>query len=107
MAAGRIVASKYCLLYEVGRGGMGSVWVAEHLMLRSQVAVKLIDSELAGTLDVVKRFEREARAAASCVARTSCRSSTSSRWRMPVPGDGVSGGESPSAAAPRRAAVTG
>jgi serine/threonine protein kinase len=65
LAAGRIVASKYCLLYEVGRGGMGSVWVAEHLTLRSQVAVKLIDGELTGTLDVVKRFEREARAAAS------------------------------------------
>jgi len=44
---------------------MGSVWVAEHLTLRSQVAVKLIDGELAGTQDVVKRFEREARAAAA------------------------------------------
>ncbi len=44
---------------------MGSVWVAEHLTLRSQVAVKLIDAELGGVADVVKRFEREARAAAS------------------------------------------
>ncbi len=41
------------------------MWVAEHLTLRSQVAVKLIDGELASAPDVVKRFEREACAAAS------------------------------------------
>jgi serine/threonine-protein kinase len=65
LSAGRIVASKYCLLYELGRGGMGSVWLAEHLTLRSHVAVKLIDPALTGSADALRRFEREARAAAS------------------------------------------
>ena len=65
MSAGRIVAAKYCLLYELGRGGMGSVWLAEHLTLRSHVAVKLIDPALAASGDVLRRFEREARAAAT------------------------------------------
>lgn len=65
MTIGRIVASKYCLLYEVGRGGMGSVWAAEHLGLRTRVAVKLIKPDLANSLQVVRRFEQEARAAAT------------------------------------------
>jgi eukaryotic-like serine/threonine-protein kinase len=41
VAIGRIIAQKYKLLYALGRGGMGSVWVAEHLGLGTQVAVKL------------------------------------------------------------------
>lgn len=65
MSAGRIIASKYRLLYELGRGGMGAVWLAEHLSLRVHVAVKLIDPGLAVSEDAVRRFEREARTAAS------------------------------------------
>ncbi|HYQ17397.1 MAG TPA: serine/threonine protein kinase, partial [Polyangiaceae bacterium] len=65
MSTARIVASKYCLLYELGRGGMGSVWLAEHLTLRSRVAVKLIDPKLATSPQALARFEREARAAAA------------------------------------------
>jgi serine/threonine protein kinase len=44
---------------------MGSVWLAEHLTLRSHVAVKLIKPSLAASPDAVRRFEREARAAAT------------------------------------------
>ncbi|HEY3499488.1 MAG TPA: serine/threonine-protein kinase [Polyangiaceae bacterium] len=65
MSTGRVVASKYCLLNEVGRGGMGSVWVAEHLGLRSRVAVKLINPDLASSTRAMRRFEQEARAAAT------------------------------------------
>jgi serine/threonine protein kinase len=65
LALERILASRYCLLYELGRGGMGSVWLAEHLTLRSKVAVKLIDPRLATDPDIRRRFEREARAAAA------------------------------------------
>jgi serine/threonine-protein kinase len=63
--SGRIIASKYCLLYELGRGAMGSVWLADHLTLRAQVVVKLIDPLLATSHEALRRFEREARAAAS------------------------------------------
>ena len=41
------------------------MWLAEHLTLRSHVAVKLIKPTLAASPEVVRRFEREARAAAS------------------------------------------
>jgi serine/threonine-protein kinase len=44
---------------------MGSVWVAEHLGLRSRVAVKLINQDLASSPQAVRRFEQEARAAAT------------------------------------------
>jgi serine/threonine protein kinase len=65
VSTGRLIASKYCLLYELGRGGMGSVWVAEHLTLRAKVAVKLIEPGVARNADAIRRFEREARAAAT------------------------------------------
>lgn len=62
---GRVLAAKYRLVAELGRGGMGSVWRAEHVELRSPVAVKLIDPALAATKEGQSRFLREARAAGS------------------------------------------
>lgn len=44
---------------------MGSVWLAQHLTLRSPVAIKLIDAEIAGNPEALGRFLREAQAAAS------------------------------------------
>jgi serine/threonine protein kinase len=60
-----VVADKFALLHELGRGGMGSVWVAEHLVLRSKVAIKLIDASLRDSPEWTARFTREARAAAA------------------------------------------
>ena len=65
MHLGRIIAGKYCLLHELGRGGMGSVWAAEHILLRSKVAIKLIEPQILGGLHAQERFEREARALAT------------------------------------------
>ena len=64
MATGRIIAGKYRLVRELGRGGMGSVWVAEHTTLGMRVAIKLIDRSYPSA-DLRRRFEQEARAAAS------------------------------------------
>ena len=44
---------------------MGSVWLAEHLTLCSQVAIKLIHVDMASSPEVLGRFLREAQAAAS------------------------------------------
>ncbi|HWZ87333.1 MAG TPA: serine/threonine-protein kinase, partial [Polyangiaceae bacterium] len=63
-AKNSVIAGKYRLLGELGSGAMGSVWRAEHLTLRSHVAIKLIHLELVATPDVVPRFLREAQAAA-------------------------------------------
>jgi serine/threonine-protein kinase len=49
----------------VGEGAMGKVWVAEHITLGTDVAVKFISAELAKSHpDIVARFEREASVAA-------------------------------------------
>jgi serine/threonine-protein kinase len=61
----QVLSGKYRLERELGRGGMGSVWLAEHLTLRSPVAIKLIDPGIAENPEALSRFLREAQAAAS------------------------------------------
>lgn len=64
LAAGTMVTPSIRLVRELGRGGMGSVWVAEHLRLHTQVVVKFIVQEHIRSPEVVARFEREAALAA-------------------------------------------
>ena len=44
LAKGAVIAGKYRLESLIGRGGMGSVWVAHHLQLDTDVALKFIDN---------------------------------------------------------------
>lgn len=48
----------------IGRGGMGSVYLAEHLFLRRKIAIKILSRDLSAIPEEVERFEREAIAAA-------------------------------------------
>lgn len=52
------------LVKKLGEGGMGSVWVADHLALRTQVAVKFLAPHMAQDAAAAARFRREATAAA-------------------------------------------
>jgi serine/threonine-protein kinase len=61
----QILSGKYRLERELGRGGMGSVWLAQHMTLRSPVAIKLIDPAIAENPEALSRFLREAQSAAS------------------------------------------
>lgn len=63
--AGDVLAEKYRLEHELGRGGMGAVWRAKHLVLESAVAVKLVLSAVASSEPLRARFLREAQAAAA------------------------------------------
>jgi serine/threonine protein kinase/Flp pilus assembly protein TadD len=54
----------YRILREVGRGGMGIVYEAEHQTLRRHVALKVLPAGSARDALCLERFEREARAAA-------------------------------------------
>src|ERR1700722_13562100 len=63
--AATILAGKYRVTREIGRGGMAAVYEAEHLTLGKKVAVKVLNAELSASKIVIERFIREARAAAS------------------------------------------
>ena len=62
---GAVIAGRYQLESVLGRGGMGSVWRAEHLNLKSSIAIKLLDPVIAKSEQMVGRFLREAQSAAS------------------------------------------
>ncbi len=50
---------------ELGRGGMGAVYLATEIALGRRVAIKVLPPELAFARDAAERFRREARTAAS------------------------------------------
>ncbi len=61
---GDVINAKYRLLRLVGDGGMGSVYEAQHDMLGTRVAIKMLHPELAVRTSLVERFLQEARVAA-------------------------------------------
>jgi tRNA A-37 threonylcarbamoyl transferase component Bud32 len=56
-----IIAGRFRIECEIGRGGMGTVYRATHLGLERAVAVKIIKTEYASDPHVTERFLREAR----------------------------------------------
>jgi Protein kinase domain len=56
---------QYQLKQKLGAGGMGEVYLAEHLLLRRPCAIKLIRPERAGDPRNLTRFEREVQATAT------------------------------------------
>jgi serine/threonine-protein kinase len=65
LVSGAVLAGKYKLERLLGQGGMGAVWRAEHVQLRSPVAIKLIDEQIAQNPEALARFMREAQSAAA------------------------------------------
>src|SRR5690606_30809084 len=60
---GQVVAGRYRIQGLLGRGGMGTVYRAEHTELQKQVALKVLHRFMTTNQEVVARFEREAVAA--------------------------------------------
>jgi serine/threonine-protein kinase len=61
---GSVLAGRYRIERLLGSGGMGSVYRAEHVLMRKACAVKVLHREMTQVKEVVARFEREAVAAA-------------------------------------------
>ena len=61
-----LVAGRFSLEREIGRGGMGIVYLARDVALERPVAIKVLAPSLAARHDMHARFLREARIAAQC-----------------------------------------
>ncbi|HKY39888.1 MAG TPA: protein kinase [Polyangiaceae bacterium] len=66
---GMVIAGKYRLEEEIGRGSMGTVYRAVHVTLGQRVAIKLISSEHSQSSEARQRFRVEAKAAAKLRSR--------------------------------------
>jgi serine/threonine protein kinase len=64
LALQEAVAGRYFLERELGRGGMGIVYLARDVSLDRMVAIKLLPPDLAASSELRTRFLREARTAA-------------------------------------------
>ena len=60
---GDVVEGRYRILKTLGQGGMGTVFLAEHALIKRRVAIKILHPDLATDADVIERFMNEARAA--------------------------------------------
>jgi serine/threonine-protein kinase len=60
---GKVIAGRYRVAEEVGKGGVGAVYRGEHVGMGKAVAVKVLHSLYAAQNEFRRRFEREARAA--------------------------------------------
>src|SRR5262245_36655408 len=61
----RFTIGKYKVLESLGSGGMGSVYLCEHKLMRRRVAVKVLPAAKAQDESALQRFYREARAVAA------------------------------------------
>lgn len=61
---GTLVAGRYELMMQLGKGGMGEVWASRDRNLRRDVALKFVAAYLHDSPDLLARFEREAVVAA-------------------------------------------
>ncbi|MFO0665165.1 MAG: serine/threonine-protein kinase [Polyangiaceae bacterium] len=59
---GRVIDDRYVLRGVIGRGGMGTVFQAEHVSLQRPVAIKVLNPTQALKKVAVQRFQNEARA---------------------------------------------
>ena len=57
---GQVVADKFHILKKLGEGGMGAVYLGEHVKMGRKSAIKVMASSMAHDPDAVARFNREA-----------------------------------------------
>ncbi|MEO8184039.1 MAG: serine/threonine-protein kinase, partial [Deltaproteobacteria bacterium] len=62
---GKIIARRYRLEAPLAGGAMGTIWTAEHVRLKSRVAIKFLDASIADDPEMLARFLREAQSAAA------------------------------------------
>jgi len=65
--SGDVIDGRYRIAQKLAEGGMGVVFLAEHVLIRRRLAIKLLHTELASDRWMVQRFLHEAAAAGGLV----------------------------------------
>ena len=60
---GEVVEGRYKIIKPIADGGMGTVFLAEHWLIKRKVAIKILHAELAQDATMIRRFMNEALAA--------------------------------------------
>lgn len=60
-----LISNRYKLLDRLGSGGMASVFLCEHRIMKRRVAIKVLPPKMAADPKALERFHREARACAA------------------------------------------
>lgn len=57
---GHVIGGRYRVVAHVGEGGMGQVYLAEHVRMKRKSAIKIMRPALVGDAEALQRFTREA-----------------------------------------------
>src|SRR5688572_33305149 len=58
---GDVIGGKYAVIRRIGGGASANVWEAEHRVIGSRVAIKVVHSDLSRRDEMLDRFQQEAR----------------------------------------------
>src|SRR6266436_3980236 len=58
-----VLDGQYQIEALLGKGGMGAVFLARHILLGDRVAIKVLPPEMRGNTEWLRRFQREGQAA--------------------------------------------
>ncbi len=73
LATGSVLASRYEIIEELGKGGMGKVYKALDREINEKIAVKIIRPEIATHKNIIQRFQNELRMARKITHKNVCR----------------------------------
>src|SRR5499433_1068852 len=60
---GKVLDGQYQIEALLGKGGMGAVYRARHILLGDRVAIKMLPAEMRSNTEWLRRFQREGQAA--------------------------------------------
>jgi len=73
LTRGSVIADRYEIIEELGKGGMGKVYRVEDKKIKEEVALKLIKPEIASEKKTIERFSNELKMARKIAHRNVCR----------------------------------
>jgi eukaryotic-like serine/threonine-protein kinase len=73
LARGTVIAGRYEIIEELGRGGMGAVYRAEDKKINEEIALKLINPQISSDRKIIERFSQELKIARKISHRNVCR----------------------------------